>query len=93
MSEKLVRDNTPADIQRRFGLVSYRLPAGEEEFLQFLFAKLGEEYYKYIEAGDLDELARMFEVVRSLCAYFGSNSMISASPYHAVSAACPLRKV
>ena len=72
MCEKLVRDRIPEFILRRGGVPSYRLPAGEEEFLQFLFCKLGEEYYEYIDGADLEELADMFEVVRSLCTHFNT---------------------
>ena len=72
MCEVLVRDRFPEFIQRRGGVPSYRLPAGEQEFLQFLFGKLGEEYYEYINGADLGKLADMFEVVRSLTAYFNT---------------------
>lgn len=90
MSEILVRDKTPANIERRWGVVSYRLPAGEEEFLQFLFCKLGEEYYEYIKNGDLAELARLLEVIRSLAQCFGTSTTalrVSSGSDHALACA------
>lgn len=72
MSEELVRDRIPEFIQSRGGMPSYRLPRGEEEFLQFLFCRLGKEYYEYIDGANFGELADMLEVVRSLSAHFNT---------------------
>lgn len=73
MSEKLIRDKIPLIIMSKGEMVSFREAKGDEEFLQFLYAKLGEEYYEYVERGDLGELADMLEVIRALCSFFGTS--------------------
>ena len=59
---KLVRDNIP-DILGQKEVAYEKRIASEEEYKEELIKKLGEEFQ---EAGDIEELADILEVIRAL---------------------------
>lgn len=62
---KLVRDKIP-DIIRQDGKNPFTHIATNEEYLQKLREKLGEEIREFLESGEIKELADILEVVKAL---------------------------
>ncbi len=62
---KLVRDNIP-DIIRAAGETPITRTVSSEEYAQLLRSKLLEEVQEFLEAGDLEELADLYEVMLAI---------------------------
>ncbi len=62
---KLVRDKIPEILDAK-GVVYEERTASPEEYKQELIKKLTEEIIEFQEAGDIEELADVLEVIRSL---------------------------
>ena len=68
--QKLVRDRIPELIESDGSTCTTRI-LEEEEYLQFLDAKLTEELAEYQESKSLEELADLLEVIRAVTAARG----------------------
>jgi predicted house-cleaning noncanonical NTP pyrophosphatase (MazG superfamily) len=62
---KLVRDNIPEILDQK-GISYEKRIASEEEYKAELIIKLQEEMREFLEAGDIEELADILEVIRAL---------------------------
>ena len=69
---KLVRDRIP-EIIRNQGKTCVCRTLNEQEYIEFLDAKLNEELAEYQESKSLEELADLMEVIRAVAAARGSS--------------------
>lgn len=69
---KLVRDRIP-EIVRNQGKNCVCRTLSEQEYIEFLDAKLNEELAEYQESKSLEELADLLEVIRSVVVARGSS--------------------
>ncbi len=67
---KLVRDLIPDIIVNNNAIPTVRI-ADKEEYWLMLRAKLGEEVAEFLESEEVEELADILEVIRSLCSAKG----------------------
>lgn len=67
---KLVRDRIPEIIQSKGGSCTTRI-LSEQEYVQMLDKKLGEELAEYLDSHDPEELADLLEVIYACGAQLG----------------------
>lgn len=67
---KLIRDNIPEIIEKS-GKEAIVKKLTDEEYLEALNLKLGEELQEYIESGEVEELADIVEVIYGILHYKG----------------------
>lgn len=67
---KLVRDNIPLIIEKS-GKKAIVKRLTDEDYIDALNLKLGEELVEYLESGEIEELADMLEVIYGILDYKG----------------------